>query len=385
MKNLAVAFVAILTAAACGGPKQFGSVCDDPNAPQACNMPCDPSPGASQVCPSGFYCSEDGKCDAECTTAGGQCGDGYVCTANGRCESDGTDPGPTGPDASCPAVNFTAKAVTPSIQLLIDRSGSMNDPIGGTTRYNAVRTSLVDGTNGVVTKLQSKAYFGASLYSTDAPCPKLYSVGRQINNHSAIAGLIASQSPAGNTPTGGSIDQVVADFAANPPPAGSPPIIVLATDGLPNNCDGNSTAGQQKAIQAATASYAAGIKLFILAVGNGIADNHLQAMANAGAGVQAGQPNAPYYLANTPQDLTNAFNQIIGGVISCDLMINGTVDQNQAAGGTVTLNGMTLMYGTDWTLSTPNTITLLGAACDALKNSVNPTVTASFPCGSVLL
>ena len=384
-KNLAVAFVLALTAAACGGPKQFGSVCDDPNAPEACNQACDPAPGAAQSCPAGFYCSEDGRCDAECTLGGSQCGDGYQCTANGRCES--TDPGPgmTGPDASCPAVNFTAKAVTPSIQLLIDRSGSMDENIGNISRYDAVENALVNATTGVVTKLQGKAYFGASLYSTDAPCPKLYNVGRSINNRDAIAQLINSQSPAGNTPTGGSIDQVVADFAANPPPAGSPPIIVLATDGLPNNCDGNSTAGQQKAIQAAQASYAAGIRLFILAVGNGIADNHLQAMANAGAGVQAGQPNAPYYVSNTPQDLENAFNQIIGGVLSCELMISGSIDQSQAAGGTVVLNGMTLQYGTDWELSGPSTIKLLGQACETLKGSVNPTVTASFPCGSILL
>ncbi len=383
MKNLAVAFVVMLTAA-CGGPKQFGSVCDDPNAPEACNQTCDPTPGSAQSCPAGFHCSPDGKCDAQCTTAGGQCGDGYTCTADGRCESTDNPTNP-GPDANCPAVNFTAKAVTPSIQLLIDRSGSMADPIGNTNRYNAVKNALVDATSGVVTKLQGKAFFGASLYSTDNPCPKLYSVGRAMNNRDAIATLINSQSPNGNTPTGGSIDQVVAGFAANPPPAGSPPIIVLATDGLPNNCDGNETAGQAKAIQAAQASYAAGIRLFILAVGTGIADNHLQAMANAGAGVQAGQPNAPYYVSNTPQDLTNAFNQIIGGVLSCELMINGSVDQSQASGGTVVLNGMTLTYGSDWTLSSPNTIKLLGQACENLKNATNPVVTASFPCGSVLL
>lgn len=384
MKNLAVAFVVVLTAA-CGGPKQFGSVCDDPSAPEACDQACDPTPGAATSCPGGFYCSEDGKCDAECTQTGGQCGDGYTCTPNGRCEQDPQN-NPSGPDASCPAVNFTAKAVTPSIQLLIDRSGSMADPIGNTTRYNAIRTSLVDQTNGVITKLQQKAYFGASLYSTDSPCPRLYSVGRAIGNRDNIANLINSQSPQGNTPTGPSIDQAVAGFASQPPPAGSPPIIVLATDGLPNECNSNdTTAGQAKSITAAKAAYAAGIKLFILAVGNGINDAHLQAMANAGAGVQTGMPNAPYYISNTPQDLTNAFNSIIGGVISCDLMINGNVDPAQAAGGTVILNGNPLMYGTDWVLVGGNTIRLQGMACDTLKSSTNPVVTASFPCGTVIL
>jgi von Willebrand factor type A domain len=301
----------------------------------------------------------------------------------------GTDPGGDDdtPDATCPAVHFTAMKTTPSIALLIDRSGSMVNDIGGTSRYGAIKQALVDNTNGVVTKLQNEAYFGAALFSSDNPCPRLYSVPRAMGNRSAIATLINGQNPNGNTPTGPSIDQVVADFAANPPPTGSPPVIVLATDGLPNTCnDGNDTAtGQAKSITAAQNAYAAGIRLFILGVGNGIADQHLQAMANAGLGVQNGQPNAPYYLANSPQQLTDAFDQIIGGVVSCDLTINGNVDPASAQSGTVTLNGMTLTYGTDWTLLDSHTIELLGAACTTLKQSANPVVDAAFPCGTVIL
>jgi hypothetical protein len=43
------------------------------------------------------------------------------------------------------------------------------------------------------------------------------------------------------------------------------------------------------------------------------------------------------------------------------------------------------MYGQDWTLVNGNTIELVGAACDTLKSSSNPSVDASFPCGSVIL
>jgi hypothetical protein len=300
------------------------------------------------------------------------------------------DPGTGGPDASvnpgdpeeCANVNFVATPVIPSIELLIDRSGSMNESIGNQTRYQAVRESLV-GTAGVVTELETKAHFGASLYSTDSPCPKLYSVGRAMQNRNSIAQLIDSQQPEGNTPTGPSIEQATAAFLANPPPADSPPVIVLATDGLPNGCNGGN--GEQASINAAAAAFAADIRLFVLAVGNGINDGHLQAVANAGAGVTAGQPNAPFYVANTPADLRAAFDQIISSVVSCELQISATIDESQAAAGTVTVNGVTLTYGTDWELVNGNTIRLLGQACTDLKASANPMVQASFPCGAIIL
>jgi hypothetical protein len=296
----------------------------------------------------------------------------------------GDDDG-TGTDAACPAVHFAATPVTPSIQLLIDRSGSRDTDIGGESRYNAVRDALVDNTNGVVTQLQSHVYFGASLFSSDDPCPTLKSVARTMGNQAGIKNLINSQSPNGDTPTGQSIAAVVADFAANPPPPNSPPIIVLATDGLPNACSGSDTTqGQKDSVAAAKAAYAANIRLFILGVGNGIADGHLQDMANAGAGITAGMPNAPYYLANSPAQLAMAFQQIIGGVVSCDLMITGNIDPTTASEGTVTLDGMTLTYGTDWTFINGNTIELIGAACTTLQQSANPIVDASFPCGSVI-
>lgn len=276
-----------------------------------------------------------------------------------------------------------ATQVIPSVHLVIDRSGSMGTAISGSqTRYQAVREALV-GTNGVVGQLQSKAYFAASLYTDDNPCPRLYNTAnRQMNNFTQVKNLIDSQSPAGNTPTPAAIDQTVAYFAANPAPMGSPPIIVLATDGLPNSCSGQDS--QNESVQSTKTAYTKGIRTFVLGIA-GVNDSFLQNMANAGQGVQQGQTNAKYYTASSPQDLQMAFQQIIGGVVSCELNINGTVDPNQASSGTVTLNGQTLTYGSDWTVVNGTTIKLLGQACENLKSSSNPQVQASFPCGAVIL
>jgi hypothetical protein len=295
----------------------------------------------------------------------------------------GAGGGGGGTDASCPDVHFMATKTTPYVQLLIDRSGSMDTNLSGTntSRYNAMHDALV-GTTGVVEQLQGQVYFGASLFSDDSPCPNLYSMPRALNNYASIKTLIEGQAPGGATPTAKSIDKVVADFAANPVPTGATPIIVLATDGLPNDCNSNNDTSAQTVV-AAKAAYAAGIRLYIIGIA-GIADNFLQDMANAGTGVQQGQPNAAYYTSNSASQMTTAFQQIIGGVLSCDLQLSGTVDTSQAASGTVTLNGMTLQYGTDWTLANGNTLELLGNACNTLKNSTNPTVDASFSCGAVI-
>lgn len=303
----------------------------------------------------------------------------------------GTDPntgggnGATGgPDASCASVNFTATQVIPSIQLVIDRSGSMGNNLSGTntSRYQAVRTALV-GTNGVVGQLQGKARFGASLYTDDSPCPRMYNTAsRDLMNFAQVQQLIDSQSPSGNTPTPQAIDAAVASFAANPPPMGSPPLMVLATDGLPNNCGGGDT--QTQSVQAAQNAYAAGIRVFVLGIA-GVNDTFLQNMANAGVGVTAGQTPAKYYTANSPQALQDAFQQIIGGVVSCELTLNGTVDPVQASSGSVMLNGTQLTYGTDWEVVDTSTIKLVGQACETMKNTPNSQVQASFPCGAVLL
>lgn len=353
---------------------------------------CDSQPGAPNTCPTGYHCSPDGKCDAQCTPGGSECGDGYRCTADGTCESTG-NPGGGGPDANCPAVHFTPSKVTPSIELVLDRSGSMVDnKIGSQTRYQVLHDALT-GAMGAVTTSQGGVYFGAALYAGDqSPCLNLagFTVPRAVNNASAIDTLIRDHQPVsgGSTPTADAITKVTADFAANPPPAGSPPIILLATDGAPNSCGGSGGTGPS--INATQAAYSAGIRTFIIGLA-GLNTQYLQDIANAGTGGATGRsPNcatcSPFYTANDPASLVAAFNSIIGGVLSCDLAISGQVDPATASSGTVTLNGMPLTYGTDWTID-PNgrTIHLLGNACNVLKTTPNPVVDAAFNCGSVLL
>ncbi len=304
--RMALLFVVSGLAGACG-PHQDGdaSLCDGTAAqPASCTQSCDPSPGAANTCPSGFHCSPDGTCDQECTAGGGQCSSEEHCSSDGTCLPD-QGSNATAPDANCPALHFTATAITPSIELLVDQSGSMADPFSGDTgesKYQALHDALV-GSDGVVTTLQTKAYFGATLFTTsddNSVCPQLTTTPRALSNLPDVKAIIEANQPGNNTPTPQSILAVIADFAIHAPPAGSPPIIVLATDGLPNSCDG-TTVETASSVAAASAAYAAGIRLFMLSVGDEVADAHAQAMANAGAGVTTGQPNAPSSRAPIPR------------------------------------------------------------------------------------
>jgi hypothetical protein len=386
MNRLCFAFAATLTLTACGA-KEFGSVCSEVPPPQACMTACDPAPGAANACPSGFHCSEDGQCDAQCTVGGSQCGDGYTCTAEGYCVDDGSGSGGNGPDASCPAINFTPMPVTPSILLVLDQSGSMSGTDINPTRYLGMRNALVDPTMGVVSQLESKAYFGSKLYTCAGNNNAFTDVPRALNNAAAIRASIDGKAPADSTPTAAALDKARMDFAATPPPAGSPPIVVLATDGEPNGCGTNQSQAQYNAqsVAAAGAVYAAGIPVYVLAISaNNTLLSHLQDVANAGQGHQAGQPNIPFYPAANSAQLAAAFQTIISGVVSCDLKLTSSIDDASAMNGTVTVNGMVLTYGTDWTLVGGNIIRLTGAACNSLKATPNPAVSASFPCGSVI-
>ncbi len=352
--------------------------CAAADAPEECNVIC----SIDSECAGGFHCGNDGVCNAECTLAGGECGDGLVCTDSGRCQLDDEGPG-------CPNVSVQLSPQTPTVQLLIDQSGTMEENFPGSSdRWNAVRSSLV-GQNGVVTALQDSVEFGATLYTSNRgrtegqPCPLLQSTSPKKGSLADINQLFVDHDPFIDTPTAESVLAVANEF----PQADGPRIIVLATDGLADTCD------DYDAHNPATAAFVEntiqsvyqdkGIETYVLAVGPGLTDNHMQRMANAGQGLDLATGGAPFYVANNQADLTTAFDTIIRGARTCTFQTDGEV--GRPAEGTVTLNGENLVYETDWILQDPTTLELLGSACDTFLQEDAVRLDAEFPCGSVII
>lgn len=293
---------------------------------------------------------------------------------------------------ACGSVRFQASPVTPSIQLVIDRSSSMNFAFGetGPSRWTALKAALT-GDAGVVTRLEPRAFFGVTIYPApgETCAPFDQTASRTQNAASGIRELLRARGPSGETPTGAAIAQATASFmGAGAPPPNSPAFIVLATDGTPNSCPGaaNEYAGRDGTLRAVREAYAAGVHVLPLALGlNGTALAHLQDVANAGSGVAAGGPDATVYRGDSPEQLQQAFEAIIGAVISCTFTIDGRVDPTNAQqNGTVTLNGRPLRSGSDWRVVDATTLELLGTACDELKAQANPEVVATFTCEAIV-
>jgi hypothetical protein len=296
-------------------------------------------------------------------------------------DDDGTiGNGVDGGGSSCMPVALAVTPVTPAIQLMIDGSGSMGETIGGTVKYDAVANALVDATTGLVTKLQGKAAFGAAVYTSEQ-CPKLYASACTLNNAAGITTAIDNGGNANHNfnPAVEAITSVVGTLAAG---NGKHKTIVLATDGVPNECNSNAGDRTNEAVAEVTTAYGEGIGFYIIGLGNVGSTAYLQKMANAGVGATSGT-NAMYWDANSQADVTAAYQAILDKVLDCELAVDGTIDLTQASTGTVKANGMTLAFTTDWIALDPHTIQLVGSACTEYKAALTaPEITATFACGA---
>jgi hypothetical protein len=286
----------------------------------------------------------------------------------------------------CARSDVVAGRVTPTVILIIDQSSSMNDSIGGGTRWNVLRDFLLKS-DGLIKTLQDKMRFGIAMYSarSDMPanCPMVTQVSPALGNFAAIETAYRGAEPIEDTPTGDSIDNVVASLPKPAPDAPRDPVIfVLATDGEPDRCEElDPQNGQAEAIDAVSRAYAMDIKTFVIGVGNELSMKHAQDVANAGRGVKPGDPSAPYWTAMDDASLKSALTDIISAQVSCDVQLNGRVDGDPCT-GKVQLSGRDLVCKdpNGWELADPTHVRLLGDSCKAFLKEEVSTLFIEFPC-----
>lgn len=281
----------------------------------------------------------------------------------------------------CPDLDEILLPQIPTFEIVLDRSGSMDEDFGGVTRWNAAVDTLV-GADGVVTRLQSDIRFGLATYSNDGmgECPDIGSFSPQLDAADEITTLLAMTMPEGDTPTGESIQQVT-DIVLAGNWVGDK-VIVLVTDGEPDTCaipdpmGGQVDEVRQVVIDAVTAAFDAGIRTYVISVGPELSADHLQAVANAGIGAT----DAMFWVANDTDGLVMAFDEIVSGLRSCDFALDKPLTEDLAPSCTVTVNDADLPYAdpNGWQLSDPMTLELVGTACDSIQSgavAINMTCT----------
>ncbi|HEY3496838.1 MAG TPA: hypothetical protein VGK73_19200 [Polyangiaceae bacterium] len=383
--SLLGAAVALLASACAGIP-------DSPVDP---NDPEDDSCSSDADCDDGSVC-EDGRCvvrqdPSECKSDA-DCSGGKRCIV-GTCSAVLPKPGPTppGPEEVCAKGELELVARPATVSVLVDQSFSMLQRFDGGTRWDVLRDALLDPESGVIKQLEQDIRFGIALYSSEngygrahtRACPLLTGLDEvpvALGNYDAISAIYGSARPIDDTPTAESLAAVTDKLAALANEG--PKAIVLATDGEPDTCDDPDAHDPDTnafAVATAEASYAAGVRTYILSVGTEIAEHHLQAMANAGAGVPAGGPNAPFFRATDQAGLESALSSIVTDIRTCTFHLEGDIDTAVVTKGKVLLDGELLEYGIDFTLDADGEVELLGARCTAMKTG-DHTLSAEFPC-----
>lgn len=329
----------------------------------------------------------------------------------------------------CPTGTAVATRIKPEIVIVVDGSISMTDfsfRDGADPRWDVLESALT-GDEGVVPRFEDAAQFGVRVYQSVAdsgglnagqcPYPDGSVVEPQANNSVAIADTLASNRPdmpVGTTPTAkglraayNSFDVVVLDRDVGRQ------IVILTTDGEPNDCVNeftvaasfsdacpeadqirSCTAGGtcvcfvpkfQDTVEAVEYGKQLGIDTYVLSLAESTGQfaEHLQTLSNVGVGLpRDAAVGAQVYEPSNPEQLRRDLLELIMGSVSCDVTLDGTVDDERAMEGMVALNGELLEYDDPdgWTLVDERTIRAQGAACDRFKEQPSSFLEATFPC-----
>ncbi|WP_437525440.1 vWA domain-containing protein [Sorangium sp. So ce726] len=369
----------------------------------ACDIEC----STDAACPSGYACGSSGRC----TPSNGAPGDDVGTVSPGDTGAGSSGPGTTTPGDACASFSVGFERAVPNVLLLVDRSGSMRDPLEGDEddpdsiqRWTAVRSALVDPASGLVPSLQGQVNFGLTMYTTPpddevgATCPWLVEVPIASNNYDPIAQAYEPEEMAerdgGRTPTGQSIEAVIPTLTSlDPVRFPGPKVLVLATDGEPNSCEGRGRGqgsgvderGRAASVAAVQHAFESDIVVYVISVGDEVGIDHLHELANAGQGLPLDDPTPRYYPANDVSELKAAFDSIIGNVVrKCVFTLDGSV-RGDGSAGTVLIDGarVPLDDANGWRLNGPSEVEFVGAACETVKSGEHE-ISITFPCDEVI-
>jgi hypothetical protein len=282
-------------------------------------------------------------------------------------------------------VEFTRSM--PNILIILDRSLSM--------RENDKWTQATAALDSMANNLADDLRLGLAIFSgTDSSGPggdmcadPSLRLPMGVHTSADVAASFAGLSPAGATPMRRALDVAResgwVNDATDPLDASRSKNVLLVTDGQPNCLDPDDYMQEDLdgAVTAAAATFAAGVRVFVVGFGDGVDPVTLDRLAEAGGTDNPGDPDHRYYQADSGAELEAALLAIGSSVVSCDLLLTGRpADPTRI---------YVVTDGTPLDRDDPNgfryddasnTISVLGSACEALQAAALPNLQVIFGC-----
>jgi hypothetical protein len=304
-------------------------------------------------------------------------------------------PPPPEPELTgCVDRRLSYDTLPPTVLLLIDQSASMDFRFGVSTRWDVLRSAIVDPNDGLLSHLDSSVRFGLMLYTSldgyrGGTCPMLTESSLEVGNAATIRALYLDSEPLdnGDTPTPEAIDAAVARLTELGDPG--PRYILLLTDGDPDTCaQPDPQNGGGEALAAATRAYAAGVHLHPVGISNEISRWRIQGLANAAAGKdprlvwgEDADAERPLFASDDRSELAAQLTGVIGDVRSCVVELDELVGAVRAGEGRLTLDGKPLAYEQPdgWRFRDDDTVEIRGASCQTILGEGHQ-LEVFFPC-----
>ena len=318
----------------------------------------------------------------------------------------------------------------PTLYLLLDHSGSMNEVVApaAVSKWNQIRSALLDVSSGVLRSLGSRVAVGSAIFPANGtgvgctPGAEIFpvTVGSTIG-YDRLATVLGATLPDGSTPTAASIAALKAKLLALPKPV----YLLLATDGAPNCGEGTCTADRcqydiehdrlkdgtecapplnccdpsqvigttwkacldsENTRVAIETLLAGGIPTFVLGT-PGLQPQYgadLDGLAIAGGTAQPEGSGPRYYAASDTPTLEAALKTIAGKVVdSCTINLDAPVTDRGVTN--VLLDGVPVAQDPvdGWTWLDDEHIGLHGAACAEIQAGKVSTVKVAVGCKTI--
>lgn len=342
------------------------------------------------------------------------------------------------PDAGCAYASFSAARVPASMLIVMDRSGSMGDPVtkgGSGSKWDSAVSALDGALDAAADDLEMgierfpEGKFDDSLEGLcliqspltpqckalleDGGCKDIAAepnvlVGPLSTTRKTIEQFLSSTQPKANTPTLWALKNAW-DYMAKYPAKGDR-YVLLVTDGIPTFHtppmlglpEMNLECGVLADLGTATTAAKTGtppVKTFVIGVPG---DNDAQVLSGIaylggtgkpGCDFNAGNCHFQIGTSNFQKDLQDALTEITGKVTNCVFEVPKGMNADPAfvnveldtpMGSSTVLKDPSHADGWDYTDDTDTKIELFGPACDAIKANASSKVQVLFGCATML-